>query len=699
VRRTSRKGARSLGKFARPAAAALVLAGAAPAAAELAFTDVTADAGVLYLQGQAPLFFPELPSGLAGFSMNGGAAVGDVDGDGWPDLFVTRVDAPDLLFRNRGDGTFEDFSGEAGLDDFDLHTNGAVFADFDNDDDPDLYVTALVHDRFFLFVNDGTGRFREEAVPRGAALQTEVFHFGQSVATGDYDRDGWLDLHTDEWRNNTHGLGGTPSHARLLRNLGSGFFEDRTEGAGVLLDGLEAGLPRAVGTYAFASAFVDLDRDGWQDLAISSDFGKSRLFWNNGDGTFTDGTEAAGVGTDQNGMGSTFGDYDGDGDLDWFVTAVGEPPAGQPACLTTKTGNRLYRYEGERIFSDATDEAGVRQGFWGWGTVFFDYDNDGDLDLVMTNGWANNPCAVDPMRLWRNDGGVFTEVSADLGVTETRRGMGLLTFDYDDDGDLDLFVVHNTDEPVLYRNDGGNENDWLRVAVEGTVSNRDGIGARVVLTAETGGPAQVREIGVASHFLGQSERVAHFGLGAAGGPVAEVRVEWPSGRTQVFRDVPRRSTLRARETDVRIWIHPRLAHDWGRLFRGALVAWLRARRPIAVSILGSESVRPHAVEVTALRFGPAGAEPMHDLARRGPFRAHVRDVDRDGFADLQIHFAAPDTGLGPGDVEACLEGEIDGQPFLACDEVRYGLAARSSAVGLALLALPLAWLGVRRRRG
>jgi len=519
------------------------LGGAGPAGA--AFTDVTQQAGLTYTQFDPPgsppcLTWPD------SFSceierMTGGAATADVDGDGWPDLYVTRLDAPDLLFRNNGDGTFQDVTAAAGLAGFDLQSNGAGFADVDDDGDPDLYVLTVglasdpVNGRFYLFMNDGTGVFTEEAVARGADVPSTEPRGGYGVAFGDYDRDGYVDVMTSEWR-----VDGSYHHDRLLRNLGSaapGHFEDATVASEIVQK-----------QFGWAPAFVDLDADGWVDLAIGSDFGDTRLLWNDGDGTFTDGTAAAGVGSDENGMGSAIGDYDGDGDLDWFVTAIFDPDeiCETEICGWSYSGNRLYRNEGGRSFTDVTDAAGVRDGHWGWGTVFFDADNDADLDLVMTNGVdfpqteIDAPFHDDPMRYWENDGtGVYTETSATEGLTDTGSGKGLLTFDYDRDGDLDLFLVNNLTGGLLYRNDAAtNGNHWLRVAVVGGSGyNADAFGAVVTLQAVDGGPVQVRHVGASSHFLGESERTAHFGLGAHPGPVHRVTVEWPGRGIAQYDDV------------------------------------------------------------------------------------------------------------------------------------------------------------------
>jgi len=527
------------------------------ATAQPVFTDVTTDAGLDYLQhtAQSPpnCVFSGFPPGCETDRITGGAAVGDFDGDGLPDLYVTRLDAADILFRNKGDGTFEDATIAAGLSGFDLDSNGAAFGDIDRDGDLDLFVSLIgvaldpVNSRYYLFVNQGDGTFVEDAIARATAVEPGLERRSSSIAFGDYDRDGWLDIHVNDW----FPLSGSVT-SRLLRNLGAGqpgFFVDTTASAGVSLNS----------TSAFASSFADLDDDGWPDLSIAADFGDSRLFWNNKDGTFTDGTLAAGVGTDENGMGSTIGDYDGDGDLDWFVTAIFDvdETCETQQCNWGYTGNRLYQNDGGRSFSDATDAAGVREGFWGWGAVFFDYDNDGDLDLVMTNGIdfpdfaAEDAFNADPMRFWENDGsGGYSETSALVGLTDTAPGKGLLVFDYDDDGDLDLFMVNNAGGPVLYRNDGGNAADWLRVETIGTESNLEGIGAKVTIQPVALGPIQVREIGVGSHFLGQSERIAHFGLGIGTTPVHDVSISWPSGQVQHFSNVARNSTLVATEPTV-----------------------------------------------------------------------------------------------------------------------------------------------------
>ena len=484
--------------------------------------------------------------------MTGGAAAGDFDGDGATDLLVTRLDGHDLLFRNRGDGTFEEVSGSAGLRQWNLQTNGAAWGDVDNDGDLDLFVTTVGDTRHYLFINEG-GVFSEAGLERGAAVDTGDRRIGFSASFGDYDLDGFLDLHVTEWRPSQL-VGDAVAGVRLLRNLGAdspGYFEDVTDAAGVQMQGVVSQTQAQLteGTFAFGSTFVDLDGDGWPELAVASDFGTSRLFWNNGDGTFRDGTLAAEVGTAQNAMGTTFGDFDADGDLDWFVTSIYSFQRGSPGGEEegTKDGNRLFRNDGGRRFTDATDDADVRDGSWGWGAAFFDADNDGDLDLTMTNGMEMMPgYAADAMRYWENDGrGRFRRMSTVAGLDDIEDGKGLLVFDADLDGDLDVFVVNNASEPRFYRNESRAAGRWLRISLEGTNSNRQGLGARVSVFA-AGLPEQIREMGVSSHFLGQSESALHFGLREAA--TADIVIRWPaSGYVTTLNDVPADSWIQVTE--------------------------------------------------------------------------------------------------------------------------------------------------------
>lgn len=486
------------------------------------YTNVTAAAGIDHVQNQG--------FGAGQLIMTGGGAAGDFDNDGWVDIYVTRLDAPDILYRNKGNGTFEDVSTTAGFT-ANLQTNGPAWGDVDNDGDLDLYVSAGGDTRFYLYINDGSGHFTEQAASRGADVGG-VSRYGQSVTFGDYDNDGYLDIHTNDWGNEI-----AESTSRLLRNLGSanpGHFEDVTATAGldVYRPSLYHNGYTDTKTYRFSSTFSDMDRDGRPDLVIAGDFTTSQIFWNNGDGTFTDGTLAAGIGTGEDSMGLTIGDYDGDGLLDMFETNLVKVPGD----LDLHSGNRLFRNNGDRTFSDQTDPGGVRDSGWSWGTTFLDHDNDGDLDLALTNGW---PFEVGQSHLYQNDDGVFTNISDASGITDVQMGRGLLSLDYDKDGDLDIFITNNGQQPILYRNDGGSDNDWLRIITEGTVSNRDGIGAFITVDPDINvvGDEMVLEISAGSNFLSQNEFTAHFGLGLNSDVVDLVTIVWPSGVIQELSNV------------------------------------------------------------------------------------------------------------------------------------------------------------------
>ena len=538
----------------------------------LDFRDVSAEVGLVdtaYFPGDWPPHCD--PSGEGWVTspckmilQSAGAAVGDFDDDGWPDIYLTRLVGPGLLFRNRlGEGSepaFEDVGPARGL----THAfggSGAAWVDVDGDRDLDLYISAIDNPgRLWFYRNTltetGTANFVEEAHARNLAMDDGRVHYGFSIGIGDYDRDGWLDLYTTEWL-----PGGLPNedtmHARLLRNRGAlepGVYDDRTLAANASML-----MINPAGLHVFSPAFVDLDEDGWQDLAIASDNGTSRLFWNRGDGTFEDGTPQAGVSLERNGMGSTFGDYDGDGHLDWYVTAIFSPDedveCGNPIC--GRGGNRLYRSIGPRCFEDLAEHHNVNVGGWGWGTSFWDPDNDGDLDIVEINGFTvphGSPGLYfvgDPLRYWSNlseQGEVaFAERSGEVGLIDYGQGRGLVAFDYDRDGDEDLLTVDfggiHGGATKLWRNETGNQHAWLAVELDGRGGNRWGVGARVELRLAGDVTPRVRVIGIGGHFLGNVENRAHFGLGPDPAPLAELRVLWPSGAVSLLDDVTPRQTL------------------------------------------------------------------------------------------------------------------------------------------------------------
>jgi hypothetical protein len=500
--------------------------------AQVVFTNVTTSAGITHnavptnCQTCSPTFNEEHA---------GGAAAGDFDGDGWTDLYVTRYWDSDVLYRNNHDGTFSNVTATAFPgNSLDHETNGAAWGDLDNDGDMDLVVSTMYESRHLVYMNNG-GVFSEEGGTRGIKINTGLPDTaGSSVAMGDYDRDGYLDVYITEWRSFT--TSSNPSQARLFRNQGAsapGHFQDVTAAAGVTMDRLVN--PNANKALSFTPRFSDLDRDGHTDIAVVSDGGTSRMFWNDGDNTFTNLTAAAGIYTGTNDMGFTLADFNGDGLLDWFATSISYGDNFHPY------GNRLFMNDGDRTFTDRTTQTGVRMGGWGWGAEAFDYDNDGDIDIVHTNGFG--PADIDQTRVFKNIGTrtapLFADVASTVGVTDNAQGRGLLSFDYDRDGDVDFFIVNNNSAPVLYRNDGGAAaGDWLQIRTMGTESNSEGIGAFITVTPDLDFPNvfYVAEIDGSSNYLSQSEPIAHFGFGQIDS-IDQIVVQWPSGYVQSFADI------------------------------------------------------------------------------------------------------------------------------------------------------------------
>jgi hypothetical protein len=502
--------------------------------------DVTESAGLKSTSWAKPETFQERQCQTT-MAMGPGAAAADYDGDGFIDLFVARYDLANQLFRNQGDGTFEDVAATAGVAVEGVH-NGAAWGDVDGDGDVDLYVTAHFGPTL-LHINQGDGTFTEEAAARGAQLMdvAGVCAGMFSASFSDFDHDGDLDLHTAESEENGTEL------TRLLVNNGAGTFIDATESSGIFSN-----------QSAFTPVVIDVNGDHWEDLLAVGDFGSSRLYLNQQDGTFEDVTEAWHVGTDDSGMGSSAADVNGDGLIDWFITAIAGPHDIGCTQLWGCSGNRLFINTGGD-FEDRTDEYGVRLGGWGWGAAFVDYDLDSDLDIAMVGGFtpgddpanfgelqqALDPFKADPVKLWENTSSrPWNDVAGEAGFIEPRESKAFIPFDYDNDGDLDFFVTNTGSTPSLFRNDAPCNRDWLRVLARGQNSNRSGIGVEVYLTVSQGDKEVRRDISASSNFLGTAPAEAHFGLGAAGGKVHRLRVYWPAtNRTELLRDVPTNQVL------------------------------------------------------------------------------------------------------------------------------------------------------------
>ena len=515
----------------------------------LRFSDATLASGISYQHGYlypTPASEPE--------EFGGGVASGDYDNDGLVDLFVLRGDiGPNLLYRNLGDNVFEEVGEAAGV----AYTksarenyrhSGPAFADVDGDGDLDLFIGGIEFDPSFLFRNEGDGTFTD--VTEGSGIDTVASKYTLSAAFGDYDLDGDLDMFLTHW-GTPRGVGEHVDTEHLWRNdTANGVirFADVSLAAGIAPSIIE---PEPVGSfggsgydYTFAPSFVRLDENRYPDLVITGDFRSSMVYLNNADGTFRNVTNRRVI-VDRNGMGSALGDYDGDGDLDWFVTSIwSEPDAAGNQQF--ELGNRLYNNR-NGVFEDLTDAAGVHDGGWGWAACFADFDNDTDLDIYHTNGWiepfAPDHFDMDASRLFVAAGdGTFAEGALAAGVADRERGYAAVCADFDNDGDIDIFQAHRRAEnsATLWRNDDGTGNQYLKVRLVGVSPNTEAAGARI--RATVGDEEMLREIVIGSNYTSQNPAVQVFGLGEASS-VDSLVVEWPDGRTTTRTNVSAGQTL------------------------------------------------------------------------------------------------------------------------------------------------------------
>jgi hypothetical protein len=561
------------------------------------FEDVAHAAGVDFLNAYYPAFLNEpMRFGMIRYGPGGITAV-DYDNDGFYDLFV-----PDgvrsRLFRNRGDGTFEDVTTKAGLDGLDGVSVG-VFADYDNDGFKDLFVSrTFVHNQ--LFHNNGDGTFTDVTARSGIGADCCT-----TVASwGDYDNDGLLDLYVGRYLDPRSKIP-TTFYARngegnqLYHNNGDGTFTNVTAKAGVGDTGLCLG-----------SVWGDYDNDGYADLYVVNDFGRKTLYHNNRDGTFTDVTVKSGTLDYGAGMSASFGDYNNDGNLDIYVANIrsehawfAEAPTVWRYMLNTwrqgvwytdmplyfqifrqsgfgfvkvfkdmASGNTLLKNRGDGTFENTTDLAGVNPVGWYWGSSFADFDNDGWLDIYSADGWVYNDPGTeieldflnnvvsrmndykaglffDPKyfgrRSWhgyernryllnRGDG-TFLETGRAAGADLLLNSRGVAVADFWNRGKLDIAVAASTDRHALLKNEIETGRHWLGVELVGTTSNRDGVGARVY--ARTGSGQQLREVVLGDGYGSQNSLRQYFGLGASTG-VDTLVVKWPrSGIIQTFKNV------------------------------------------------------------------------------------------------------------------------------------------------------------------
>jgi hypothetical protein len=522
------------------------------------FVDVASEAGL-----SQPITYGGIDRKRYIIETNGcGAAFIDYDDDGWPDIFLlsgTRLEGfpkgkepTNRLYRNNRNGSFTDVTAKSGL----ARTgwsSGVCAGDFDNDGRTDLFVTYWGQN--VLYHNDGNGRFSD--VTSKAGLGAQGTRWGSGCTFVDYDRDGSLDLFVANylkfdlasvpapgkgsncmWKGIPVNCGpkGLPTDTNLLyRNNGDGTFTDVSDRSGISL---------VKQRYAMTAIVTDYNGDAWPDIYVACDSTASILYRNRGDGTFSDVAIEAGCaynedGQAQAGMGAATGDYNGDGLIDIFKTHFADD---MPV---------LYRNTRRKFFEDASREAGFdHTRFVQWGTGLFDLDNDGWLDIMTVTGnvypeveafFKDYPHRT-PRLLYRNMGnGRLKDVSAygGSGTLTAHSSRGCAFGDYDNDGDVDVVVMNMNEPPTLLRNDYVNRstrgsNNWLKLKLIGVKSNRSAIGARILLKTRT--HLQAQEVTSQSSYYSHNDLRLHFGLGGST-KADEIEIRWPSGQTEMFKDV------------------------------------------------------------------------------------------------------------------------------------------------------------------
>jgi len=525
------------------------------------FVDVAAAAGL-----KAPVVYGGIESKKYILEATGcGCAFLDYDNDGWMDIFLLTgarlnenlSEASPRLYKNNRDGTFTDVTEKAGLQATGW-ASGVCVGDYNNDGFEDIFCTYYGQNR--LYRNNGDGTFTD--VTKAAGLWNEQPRWGAGCSFLDYNRDGHLDLFVSNYVRfsfehaptpgenvncNWKGIpvecgprGLPPGRHSLYRNNGDGTFTDVSQ---------QAGISKATESYGMTVVAADLDEDGWPDIYVACDSTPSLLFMNNHDGTFREEAVERGValsddGVEQAGMGIGIGDYDLDGHLDLFKTHF------------VDDANGLYHNDGKGNFDEVTrsTRVAVETRYICWGAGIVDLDNDGYPDIFMVTGsvypeverklpqYPNKT----PRVVFRNLGNrTFEELTqqAGPGVTEAHCSRGCAFGDFDNDGDIDILIVNLNEPPSLLRNDVTGKHNWLKVKLEGVKSNRNAVGSRVLV--HYGGKVQAQAVVSQSSFYSANDPRLHFGLGAS--TSADVEIFWPNGLHEKFKSIATNQLLTLRE--------------------------------------------------------------------------------------------------------------------------------------------------------
>ena len=523
--------------------------------ADIQFTRITDEAGIQFRHFNGATGEKHLVE-----TMGGGAAFFDYNNDDYLDIYLVNgapltrktpdVQPTNRLYRNNGDGTFTDVTHHAGVADTGYGI-GCCVADYDNDGYRDLFISNF--GKNVLYRNNGDGTFSDISKQVGI---TDESLFSAGCAFADYDNDGWLDLVVVNYvilnlENapdcSQDGIPAycrpeefSPAPDRLYRNNGDGTFTNATQAAGITL------LGRGLGV-----VWTDIDNNGWLDLYIANDREANFLYKNNGDGTFTEIGELHGIARNEHGdvessMGIDSADYDNDGDLDMILTHY------------QAETNTLYQNDGHGVFWDVTAQSHIGEPTHlplAWGTGFVDFDNDGWLDLFFANGHLHDNVELlqevgvykQQNQLFHNSGnGIYTDITNQCGngLQIEKSSRGSIFGDYDNDGDMDILITNIGDTPDLLRNDTSSINNWITIKLIGKKSNRDAIGSKVTLQyAET---SKIIEIKSGGSYLSHNQFQLQTGLGTAK-MVDQISVNWQNGVKDVIKDVQSNQRLTIKE--------------------------------------------------------------------------------------------------------------------------------------------------------